>query len=311
MRILVTGASGFVGRALVSRLADAGHEVVAAVRSAASAGDGLMTTVAVGDIRSADWGAALDGVDAVVHLAARAHVMRDKSADPLSEFRDVNVAGTKRLAEAAMRHGVGRFVFVSTIGVNGRKTEGRPFTAADAPAPAEPYAIAKREAEDVLLSWAGPSFEPVVVRPTLVYGPGAPGNMARLVKAVAAGWPMPFAGIRNRRSLIGVENLADILELSCSRPAVGGIVVLAADPTPVSTSDMLTAVASGLSRRPRLFRMPRPVLGMLLKAAGGRTLRDQLLGDLEVDVAETQRLLSWVPAMDTLAGLAEMARPRR
>jgi nucleoside-diphosphate-sugar epimerase len=296
MRVLVTGGTGFVGGYTVRALLDAGHHVRLAVRTA-SAANGTSDGVCVGDLAgSPDWRPALEGMDAVVHLAARVHVMRDGAADPMAEYRRVNVHGTTRLAEAAAAAGLCRFVFVSSIKVNGERTHSRPFTNADSPSPTDPYAVSKWEGEQALRAVCqGSGMEWVVVRPTLVYGAGAQGNLPRLISLVRRGVPLPFAGVSNRRSMIGVRNLAHLLTACVEREDLAGTVCLAADTT-VSTSELLQAIGRAAGRPARLVPAPLGMLRMAGAIPAARALLDRLAGSLEVDLACARRVAGALPA---------------
>ncbi len=290
MKVLVTGASGFVGRAVAARLLSAGHQVRAAVRAPASAPPGTQA-VAIGDLaRPIDWGAALEGVDAVVHLAARVHVMRDTAADPDAAFAAVNLEATRRLAEAAVVAGVHRFLFASTVKVLGERTAlGHPFRDDARPAPEDAYGRSKLAAEELLM--AMPRLGPVVLRPPLVYGPGVRGNLRALARLVRQGLPLPFGRLANRRSLVGVSNLAQAVELCLTHPDAAGRRLLAADWHP-TTAELVGALAAAGGGRARLL----PVPGFLFRAAsvvgGGAIAR--LTQSLEVDPAGLAGL-GWRP----------------
>jgi nucleoside-diphosphate-sugar epimerase len=235
MRVLVTGATGFVGRRLCQRLSDDGFAVVAGVRTAGTGAP--LREVVLGNIGSDEVpGAALNDIDAVVHLAARVHVMSDEANDPLAEFRRVNTVGTEMLAAAAATAGVRRFVHVSTIKVLGERTDNSPFTHASLPAPVDPYAISKFEAEEALAEIAAHSImEVVVLRPPLVYGPFVGGNVLRAFKLVDRGYPLPIGSIRNKRSMLGVSNLCDVIMKSLTHPQAAGERLLVADTSDLST----------------------------------------------------------------------------
>jgi len=286
-RILVTGAAGFIGQSLVAHLRRGGRDVLPVTR---------------------DMVARMTDVDAVVHLAARAHVVADKAADPLEEFRRVNVMETERLADAAVRGGVRRFVLVSSIGVLGNDSGGRAFTAGDPPHPSEPYAVSKWEAEQRLLERvAGTAIEAVIVRPPLVYGPGVKGNFLRLLRLVNSGLPLPFAGLEARRSFVGLQNLCGLLEACIDHPAAAGRVLLAADGEDVTLPELLDAIARGLGRPARLFKVPWLLVESFASMAGRREDLARLVGSLRVDASETRQVLGWQPHVRFDAGIREMA----
>jgi nucleoside-diphosphate-sugar epimerase len=307
MRLLVTGASGFVGGAVIGLAAQREIQTRALVRSQEV--PLASESVQVEDLRGeADWASALEGVDAVIHLAARVHVMRDHAADPLAEFRAVNLEGTRRLAEAAADAGVGRFVFVSTVKVHGELTGAAPFKAESPLRAEEPYARSKAEAEIALREIeARRGLEVVIVRPPLVYGPGVRGNFLSLLRAVYRGLPLPFGSIRNRRSLIYVQNLADLLLLAAGSGVAPGHSFLASDAAPMSTPQLVRELARALGKRPRLIPLPLTLLRATGLIAGRRAAVNRLIGSLEVDAMDTGRALSWEPLMSTEEGLLRTA----
>jgi UDP-glucose 4-epimerase len=299
--VLVTGANGFVGRALCAQLIIAGHVVKPSVRSKA----GLPNEVVVGDIGSStDWRRALEGCDAVVHLAARVHMMRDDAHDPLALYRETNTDATLSLARQAAEARVKRFVFVSTIKVNG---EGRDsaYRDTDVPAPEDAYAISKWEAEQGLRQISRETgLEVVILRPSLVYGPGVKANFQRLIQTVAHGWPLPLGAIRNRRSVLFVGNFVDAIRLCIEHPAAAGQTFLLDDGEPVSTPDLVRATARAMGRPARLLSMPVWVLEVAGVLLGRRAAVARLTGSLYVDSSAIRLRLGWVPPYSMEAGLA-------
>jgi len=304
VKVLVTGATGFVGRVAVRTLAAAGHAVRMAVRTERPATG--FESVVVGELGpDTEWSRALDGIDGVLHLAARVHVMRDH-AGGADEFHRVNTEGTLRLASAAAGAGVRRFVFLSSVKVNGEATTGRPFSADDAPRPADAYARSKLAAEQGLLEMQG--LEAVVIRPPLVHGPGAKGNLARFCRLAKSGLPVPFASIDNRRDLVGVENLASLVERCLVHPAAAGQVFLAADGEALSTPRLYALIAAALGRPARMVPVPVGLMRALARPLGFAGEFDRLTQSLELDIRKTRRLLDWTPPLGAAEGIASMAR---
>ena len=308
-RLLVTGSSGFVGRAVANRAAADGWQVRASTRQAdVSLPAGVQPATGLDLTAGTDWRAALDGVAAVVHCAARVHVMRDNASDPLSEFRRVNVAGTLSLACQAADAGVRRFVFISSIGVNGAATTDLPFQADDRPAPHSPYAQSKYEAELGLHQIARASgLELVVIRPPLVYGPGAPGNFAKLMRALYGGLPLPLGAVHNRRSFVGLDNLMDLIMVCLVNVAASNQTFLVSDDDDMSTTAMLRRTANALGCPARLLPIPAPLLGAVARALGKADLAQRLFGSLQVDIGKTCSLLGWAPVRTVEDGLQRTA----
>lgn len=301
---LVTGATGFLGGALVRRLAAAGDPVRAAVRDIRSPAAAALRAVGVdcvevGDIGPAtSWSAAVGGVRTVVHCAARVHQLRDTADDPLTEFRRVNTAGTLHLADAAMDAGVSRVVFVSTIGVNGSETSRGAFGPGSPIAPNGPYALSKWEAEQGLMSRAaGGGPEVVVVRPPLIYGPQAPGNFDVLVRAVRKGLPLPLGSVRNLRSFAAVDNVVDLLRVCMDHPAAPGRVFYVSDAEDVSTAEFIRRIAAAAGLPPRLLPVPAWLLRTGAGLLGKAGTLEKIAGTLQVDISETGQRLGWVPVV--------------
>lgn len=306
MHILITGASGFVGRALVQHLsALPGHRVRAAVRDTARlpAPPARVTLTTVGDLAPhTDWQAALEQVDAVIHCAARVHVMNETAVDPLAEFRRVNVDGTMNLARQAQRAGVRRFVFISSIKVNGEQTApGEPFTADDTPSPADPYGISKLEAERALLALESQGgMEVVIVRPVLVYGPGVKANFLNMIRWMDKGVPLPLGGILdNRRSIVALDNLVDLIGTCLTHPGAAGQIFLASDGEDLSTTALLRRVAQALDKRPMLLPVPAALLTLAARMLGKPGIAQRLCGSLQVDIEKNRRRLGWTPPVET------------
>lgn len=308
--VLVTGATGFVGGLVVAALRARGLTARAALRRPGTLADPGVETRLVGEVGpDTDWDGALQGVDGVVHLAARVHVLRERAADPLAEFRRVNAAGTAQLAARAAAAGVRRLVFVSTIKVNGEATGERPFGEDDPPAPEDAYGVSKWEAEQALWRVAREAgLEAVVIRPPLVYGPGVGGNLRRLLRVLDAGWPLPFGAVANRRSLIGVWNLADLVVTALEHPGAAGETFLAADGEDLSTPELLRRLAAALGRPARLLPVPVRVLRLLGRLVGRRAEVERLCGSLRVDAGKARERLAWTPPVPVDEGLARTAR---
>lgn len=296
MRILITGASGFVGRSLCAHLVSQGHDVTAFVRTD---GHGLADVkVVMGALDDEAFvREALANTDCVVHLAGRAHQLRDVSADPLEAFRIANRDVTLQLAECAKQAGVKRFVFISSIGVNGSSTADKPFCEKSTAAPGADYAISKHEAELGLWGLKGEGFDIVVIRPPLVYAAHAPGNFARLLKLVKAGIPVPFASLTNQRSMVALENLVDFIALCAVHPAAANELFLISDGIDVSTPQIFRYLAQGMDKRSLHFYFPQPLMQAAAKIVGKGALYNQLCGSLVVDSGKARTLLGWSPLL--------------
>lgn len=299
--VLVTGASGFVGRHVVPDLAREGWAVRRAVRSP----EGLDDEVVVETIGpDTDWTAALDGVDAVIHLAARVHHKHEEHAVQL--YRNVNIAGTLHLARSAAIAGVGQFIFISTVLVHGRSNEGRaPFSEDDILTPRGLYGMSKAAAEAGLRTLARESDMKIsVIRPPLVYGAGAKGNFALLTRAVNFGLPLPFGAIRNHRAFLAVQNLSSFIlrRLAYPDPASNFEIFLVADKEQVSTPEFIERLAKASGKSPRLFGMSAELLGSLLGLVGRQDTHDSLIGSLELNVSKAIAT-GWRPEVSLDEGL--------
>ncbi len=301
MKILVTGATGFVGRALCEKLSGAGHEIVSTVRRVS----GFLNEHVIGDIaETTDWQVALMGCDIVVHLAARVHVMDEVAQDPLALYRATNTDATLNLARQAAQAGVKRFVFISSIKVNGEGDDA-PYRETDVPAPEDAYAISKWEAEQGLQQIAQETgLEVVILRPPLVYGPGVKANFLRLMQTMRKGWPLPLGAIRNRRSLLYLGNFIDAIRLCVVHPAAAGQTFLLDDGKPVSTPELIRAVAHAMGRPARLLAVPVLVLETAGALLGKRAAVARLTGSLFVDSSAIRSRLGWTPPYSMEAGLA-------
>jgi len=299
--VVVTGAAGFVGRAVVAHLVAQGMAVRAVVRMPPAAPIAGAEVHPMGTlVARTDWQPVLAGARAVVHCAARAHKLADSTSDPLADFRAENCDITTALAEQCASAGVGRFVFLSTIGVLGAQTFGRPFRAGDPPAPHSDYARSKHEAEQSLQTIAARTgLELVVIRPPLVYGPGAPGNFGAMVRAVARGWPLPLGAItHNRRSLVAIDNLVDLVAVALSHPSAPGRVLLPCDGEDLSTAALVRRLALALRQPARLVPVPERWLTAAFRLAGREQTASQLCGSLQIDPTESREVLSWRPPVD-------------
>jgi nucleoside-diphosphate-sugar epimerase len=298
MQILVTGPDGFLGTAVCSTLRDHGFFVRGAQWKAFPLTEGCESVV-VGDINAqTDWSAALEQIDTVVHLAARVHVMDDPSADPLEAFRSVNVAGTQRLAQAAVSAGVKRFVFISSIKVNGEETaKGEAaFSETDEPAPVDPYGISKWEAEKVLRKIEAESdLEVVVLRPPLLYGPGVKANFLKLIQWVEKGIPLPLGGIENQRSLLGLTNFSDLILQCCIADQAAGHTFLVSDGDDVSSGELVKRIAKALGKPPRLVSIPESAIKLAGGIVGKSAQVQRLCSSLRINSSNVRSILNWQP----------------
>jgi nucleoside-diphosphate-sugar epimerase len=310
MKILVTGASGLVGKSLCTALLSQG-QAVRAVARVASAQVGDFEQVVVGSIDGAtDWSAALREVGIVIHLAARVHVMNDVAADPLAAFRKVNVAGTLSLAQQAAKAGVRRFIFISSVKVNGEQTElGEPFTEDNSANPQDAYAISKYEAEQGLMRIAEEmGMEVVIIRPPLVYGAGVKANFASMMKVVKRGIPLPFGAIHNKRSFVYVGNLVSFILRCIDHPAAANQTFLVSDGHDVSTTELLRECADALGVKERLLPIPQRLIEICAAIIGKRDVAQRLCGNLQVDNSKARDLLDWTPPISLADGLKATAQ---
>ena len=298
--VLVTGANGFVGRVLCQTLHLRGIPVRGAVRRDPGAGQ-----VPVGNLDGhTDWRAALAGCDVVMHLAARVHVMEDKAGDPLAAYRVVNLDATINLARQAHASGVRRFVFVSSVKVNGEATHGQPYRSDATPAPCDPYGVSKMEAEEALLAFGHESgLEVVIVRPPLVYGPGVKANFLNLIKLVQLGLPLPFGLAKGMRSMVAVDNLVDLLILCTTHPQAPGGIFLVSDGCDLTVRELVESIALATRKKVWMLPVPPAVMRGAARLVGKSGVADRLLGSLQVDIGTTRERLGWVPLMTVQAAI--------
>ena len=307
-RILVTGASGFVGSKLFTLLAtQPAFQVLGAVRKKQK--NAPFSFISVGEINgNTDWSDAVRDQSVIVHAAARAHIMKDGIAEPLTEYRKVNVEGTLNLARHASEAGVKRIVFISSIKVNGEQTQkGQPFTEEDESSPEDAYSLSKLEAEQGLQSLAKQTgMEIVIIRPPLVYGPGVKGNFANMIKFVEKGLPLPLGAIHNKRSFVALDNLVDLIITCIEHPAAANQLFLAGDGEDVSTSELLRALAKAMGKPSRLIPVPNSWIMFGATLLGKRPIAQRLLGSLQVDIFKSRELLGWQPVVTMEEQLAKM-----
>ena len=306
MTVLLTGASGFVGKAVLKTAQQRSLKIRPVFRSMDSAKRYSEAVLVSGLDGAADWSQALKGVDVVIHAAARAHIMREEALDPLAEYRRVNVEGTLNLARQAATAGVRRFVFISSIKVNGEATApGRPFKADDAPAPEDAYGLSKAEAEAQLKQVAQETgMEVTIIRPPLIYGPGVKGNFASLVRWVHRGLPLPLGGVtHNRRSLVGLDNLVDLILVCADHPKAANQTFLISDGEDLSTTELLRRIGKALRRPARLLWLPAGAISLMAGLLGKKVISQRLLGSLQVDINKTCEMLDWKPSVAVDEGL--------
>ncbi len=306
--ILLTGHSGFIGSNLAKALLRHGYRMRAAGRRNAQAPYHDFCKVGCIDINT-DWSSCLRDIETVIHLAARVHILDDQATDPLSEFRKTNTEATLNLARQAAKSGIRRFIYISTIKVNGQQTPcGIPFTENDPPQPEDHYALSKLEAENGLYEIAAQTgMEVVVIRPPLVYGPGVKANFLRMLELLYSGLPMPFGAINNQRSLLYIENLIDLIMVCIEHPNAANQLFLAADGEDLSTAELLKRLSLFLGKPARLFKIPNWVMETGLKVAGKSDLATRLCGSLQVDISKAKKMLSWKPPYSVDEGLEKTA----
>jgi nucleoside-diphosphate-sugar epimerase len=300
MTVLLTGASGFVGKAVLKTAQQRGLNIRPVFRSLDSAKGHPEAVLVSGLDGAADLSQAVKGVDVVIHAAARAHILREEALDPLAEYRRVNVAGTVNLARQAAAAGVRRFVFMSSVKVNGEATaSGTSFTAEDAPAPEDAYGVSKTEAESLLWQVAQETgMELTIIRPPLIYGPGVKGNFASLISWVRRGLPLPLGSVtQNRRSLVGLDNLVDLILVCAYHHKAANQIFLISDGKDLSTAELLKKIGKAVGRPALLFWVPPGVISFIAGLLGKEIIAQRLLGSLQVDICKTCELLDWKPSV--------------
>ena len=312
MRVLITGVSGFVGGALACRLLNEGSYRVrgAGRRVFSNAPAGLELCQSPELEAEADWSELLQDVEVVVHAAARVHMMSDQAADPLSEFRRANTEGTLRIARQAVEAGVRRFVFISSIKVNGEESPAdRPYSADDVGAPVDPYGVSKHEAEQALQALARETgLEVVIIRPVLVYGPGVKANFQSMMRWLDRRLPLPLGAIHNSRSLVSLDNLVDLIVTCLQHSAAAGQVFLVSDGSPLSTTQLLRRMGLALGKPARLLPIPAVWLQLIARLLGRPAIAQRLCGSLCVDIEKTRRLLGWEPPVTVDEAMSRTAR---
>ncbi|MDP2244988.1 SDR family oxidoreductase [Pseudomonas sp.] len=310
-RVLVTGASGFLGSYLMTRITAEGLQPLAVLRKASSQISPDLPFIKVGDLSlTTDWSQALENVHVLIHAAARVHVMDDQSSDPIAEFRKVNVEGTLNLARQAAAAAVRRFIFISSVKVNGEGTAvGEPYLADAKPAPADPYGISKMEAEHGLRGLAAETgMEVVIIRPVLVYGPGVKANFLSMMRWLHKGVPLPFGAIHNRRSLVALDNLVDLIVTCIDHPAAANQTFLVSDGEDLSTTELLRRMGTALGKSARLLPVPSRLLEVGAGMLGKQALAQRLCGSLQVDIGKTRELLNWTPPLSVDEALRKTAK---
>lgn len=303
--LLITGASGFVGRALISKLAlETNHFVRVSVRKKTQFPSQIEVIENMEASSNTNWTDALRGVDIVIHLLARVHVMDEQAADPLLEFRNVNVDATIDLAKLAAKQGIKRFVFLSSVKVNGESTSHKPFSESDLPHPQDAYAISKWEAEEALRKISKDTgMEVVIIRSPLVYGPNVKANFLKMMQYIKRGIPLPLGAIQNKRSLISIDNLVDFITTAISHPKAANETFLISDDEDISTTDLLHRIAQCMGKSARLISVPPKILFFIFNIVGRQDFGDRLLGSLEIDITKAKKLLAWSPPKTLDEGL--------
>jgi nucleoside-diphosphate-sugar epimerase len=303
MKVLVTGASGFIGKYLCQSLLVQSIEIVTVTRTKANANKNI-TIINKELNKDTDWNDTLKGIDLVIHLAGRAHVMKDEASDPYKAYAEINIEATKHLAEQAALNGVMRFIFLSSVKVNGESTNKSAFKESDQPKPEDDYGKTKYEAEKVLSKIAQETgMEVVVIRPPLVYGKDVKANFKNLIKLSQSGLPMPFGAIHNKRSFIYIENLIDFIMVCIDHPQAANQTFLVSDDDDVSTTQLIKSIAKASSKKSTLIPIPLSWLTLVFKLIGKESLSNRLCGNLQVDISKAKTLLGWKPPVSFKDGI--------
>jgi nucleoside-diphosphate-sugar epimerase len=307
-RVLVTGATGFIGRSVLWCMDKAEHVKCMGTSRGAPPIDieDRPNTISVGALDgSTDWSSVLSGMNVVIHTAARTHILKEEVSEPLCAYRKVNLDGTLNLAQQAADAGVTRFIFISSIKVNGERTFfGEPFNTRMDLSPTDPYAISKFEAEQGLRKLAASTgMEIVIIRPPLVYGPGVKGNFASMIKLVGKGLPLPLGAVHNKRSLVALDNLVDLIITCIDHPGAANQTFLVSDGEDISTTELLQGVAQAMGKSSRLIPVPACLLQFAATLLGKKAVAQRLLGSLQIDISHTQKCLNWTPPLTVKQGL--------
>lgn len=309
-RVLVTGASGFLGTALVQALSKVeGVTLTAASRSYQTTAKDNLNYASINFSLDDNFDSILEKIDVIIHCAARVHMMKDAALDPLSEFRKVNRDITLCLARRAAALGVKRFIFISSIKVNGEVSlPNKPFRAEDHPLPTDPYAVSKMEAENGLREIANETnMEFVIIRPVLVYGPGVKANFFNMMRWLNRGFPLPFGLINNKRSLIALDNLVDLITTCIDHPAAANQIFLASDGEDLSSAELLKRMGAALGKPVYLIPIPVHMIKLIASLIGKQDVVNRILDSLVVDISKTRQLLKWTPPLGITQALEKTA----
>ena len=309
MKILITGATGFIGSALVKAYESPSNEIIIVTRNPVEVNEGIVFFLLDSISASTDWMQVLSGVDVVIHLAARNHVMKDSSADPLKDFLSINTHATLNLAEQCAAAGVSRFLFLSSIKVNGEITFNDKFTSKINSPPTDPYAFSKYKAEQGLLDIAkNTKLDVVIIRPPLVYGENVKGNFNQLLRLINYGLPLPLGSINNKRSLVALENLISLITVCVVHEAAVNQVFLISDDDDLSTTELLIKLSKAMNNRVYLLRVPQSFLSVFLKLFKRNSVERRIFGNLQVDISHTKNILGWQPIISADDALFKTAQ---